>query len=685
MLKFMVHFFVIIYRELLKRRDYLQMKKYLAIFFIFILLICEQVYGASLAKDLQKKLEKLRTVSTVYDVKGELIGNLYYYRRVWLSVEKISPSLQKAVIAIEDKRFYKHNGVDLQGILRALWRNIVTWGKRMEGGSTITQQLAKIALLSSERTLARKLQDIEYAMDIEKTYTKAEILEFYLNNIYMAHGNVGVEAASRYYFNKSAANLEIAESALLAAVINSPENYSPFKHPKAAKKRRNIVLQKMLEQKYITKAQYQKAYKAPLGIVPEGTTTTVGGYFLDYIREWLLATGYTEEELRFSGYKVYTTLNLDYQKKAEAVMRNLPKPPTKKLPQGALVMLDPRNGGVLAMVGGRDYNHSQLNRAVNAYRQPGSALKPFVYATALEKGFTAASLFEDKPLEIELLNGEIWTPNNYDKKYRGSISLRGALRESVNTVAVQLLQEIGIEAVVEQMERMGIKSLVKTGRSNDLALAPLALGGLTKGVSLLELAAAYTPFPGGGNYVEPWPVKRIMDQQGNLLRSFQSQKHSAISGTTAYIMTLLMKDVVLQGTGKKAMVSGWPIAGKTGTSSDYTNAWFVGYTPQLVTAVWLGNDQQEVPMRYPTGNIGSATAAAIWSSYMKQILTAKTAPVDFKEPPGIVWADVNPRTGQVVPKWTSSDSYQEVFAENSIPQSGIYKIWRFFFPGKRGE
>jgi penicillin-binding protein 1A len=648
----------------------------------FLILSAAVVYGATLPKDMRQKLEKLQMAAAVYDRERQLIGNLYYCRRIWVDLEAIPKVLRQAVVATEDSRFYRHNGVDLRGMARAVYHNLIPGGAT-EGGSTITQQLAKISLLSAERTLTRKMRDITLAVQIEQTYTKDEILTMYLNSVYLAHGNVGVEAASRYYFGKPVSQIKLGEAALLAGMIRSPENYSPVKHPQAARARRNFVLLKMREQKMITPAQYDVATAGGLQVVKADELAAVGGYFLDYVRENLLKEGFAEADLRFGGYKIYTSLDLKWQRMAERAMLKLPNPAGAKAhPEGALISLDPKTGEIVAMVGGHSYAATQYNRSIKSYRQPGSAIKPFLYATALEKGFTAASIIEDKPVNVTLPGGKVWSPENYDRIYRGNITLREALRDSVNTVAVQLLQATGIKAATEQMERLGINSLVKQGEHNDLSLAPLSLGGLTKGVTPLELTAAYAPFANLGVYVKPFAVRRICDHQGNMLKQFKPVKRPALSPQTAYIMTMLLKDVVEQGTGQRARISGYEVAGKTGTTSDYTNAWFVGYTPQLVTTVWIGNDRQDLPMHYAGGNIGSGAAAELWNGYMRQVVAGRPA-CRFQEPDGIVWADVNPVTGKVGPAFFSRNSYKEVFNEDNIPKSGVYKVWKWFFPGEK--
>lgn len=650
---------------------------YLAIFLILV------IFGfllstITLPRNLRLQLENMRYVSKVYDQRGKLIGNLFSHRRIWVPSEKISPYLKKAVIAVEDTRFYQHMGVDPIGIARAVYHMLKPGGIK-QGGSTITQQLAKISLLTLDRTPSRKIQDIFYALLIERTYTKDEILELYLNSINLAHGNIGVEAAARYYFGKSAVDLNLEEAALIVGIIPSPENYSPFKHPDTAKKRRNLVLKIMLEQEFITQAQYKMALNRNIQLVSKQEAISVGAYFLDYLREVLVKEeGFTEEELLWGGYKIYTTLDLDCQQEAERVMKTLPHYSAKVQPEAALVTLDPSTGGILAMTGGRDYTTTQLNRSVKAYRQPGSALKPFVYATALEKNYTAASILEDKPVSYLLKNGEEWAPENNDHEFQGKVTLRQALRESVNTIAVQLVDELGIATVANQLEKMGIHSLVKQGAANDLNYAPLALGGLTKGVTPLELAAAYTSFANQGNYVKPNALTKILDPQEKVIKAYKPAKGiPVISPQTAYIMTMLMQDVVENGTGWRAQLPNQPVAGKTGTSSAYTNAWFVGYTPEYLTTVWIGNDRQEEPMRYQEGAIGGGTAAGLWKTYMQRITSG--LPIrEFTEPSGIIWANIDPETGKAIPSWTGKNTYKEVFAEDNVPESTAFKVWRWF-------
>lgn len=662
-------------------------KRVLILIGVLVLLTAVPMALASnLTKDMREKLENIRLASVVYDRNGKVIGNLYFYKRIWIPDKQISKNLKNAVIAIEDSRFYKHNGIDLRGITRAVMQNIKPGGN-MQGGSTITQQLAKIALLTHDRTLVRKIQDISYALEIERVYSKQEILELYLNSIYLGHGNVGVEAAARYYFGKSADRLNLEESALIAGIIRSPENLSPIRNLKVATERRNVVLSRMLELGYITTAQHKTAIGRPVRLVKQNESASVAGYFLDYVRRDLLGNhGFTEEQLRLGGYRIYTTLDINIQQTAEQVMTNVPHDlPAAVQPQGALVSLKPETGEILAMVGGRRYVDSQYNRAVLSRRQPGSAIKPFIYATAIQKGYTAATIIDDKPLSIPLVNGTIWTPDNYDHKYRGPITLREGLKHSVNSVAIQLVQQIGIDPVVQQMEEMGIQSLVKEGSNNDLNLAPLSLGGLTQGVTPLELTAAYAPFANGGHSVKPFAVKRIVDRDGVEVKRFQSKRETVMTPQNAYILTMLLKDVVDNGTGQRARLGERPAAGKTGTTSEYTNAWFVGYTPEMVTTIWIGNDRQDQPMVYKNRTIGSGAAAELWGAYMRRAL-AKQPVREFNEPPGILWAQVDLSSGKAVPDWMSgSNTYREVFAENNVPATAAFKVWQWMMPKKKQE
>lgn len=605
----------------------------------------------------------------VYDAQGKVITRFYKENRDLLPYERIPAYLKQAVVAIEDERFFSHHGVDFRSFIRALFVNIKA-GAVVQGGSTITQQLAKNAFLTSERTISRKLRELMWTIQIERRYSKTEILEAYMNQVYFGHGAHGVEAAAQTYFGKSATQVTLAEAAFLAGVTRGPSIYSPFVDYNAAVARRNTVLSRMESLGYISAAAAQAARNTKLVTTSSQPGRQVAPYFVDYILQTLLRL-YGENRVYGGGLRVYTSLDLDMQVIAEKTLINgLPTLKTDhnglQQPQGALIAIEPETGYIKAMVGGRGTD--KFNRAVQAYRQPGSAIKPILYAAAMENGYTPASILKDEPLTI--VNGqEKWSPENYDRQYRGNISLRKALEESVNIIAIKLLQDLGPRAVLDFGRRLGLSSLVDTGEPNDLN-ASLALGGLTKGVSPLEITAAYAAFANAGQYITPTAITKITDSNGVVLFQQRPQHRTVLSEALAYLMTDMMQGVIERGTGKQAQI-GRPAAGKTGTSSDYTNAWFVGYTPQLATAVWIGNDLQREPMSGPNGNIGSGKAAAIWGSFMKEAL-ANSPIMNFHVPTQGLRENVpiDIRNGLIVPPNCSLPAGylgHELFMENYLP------------------
>ena len=480
-------------RLLLNRLRWLLVLFFLAGLGLTVFLIYNPWVGKT---DIHLLLAENRRASVLYDRNGETITTLSPARVIWLPLEKIPFLFRKAVIILEDQRFYEHRGFDLRGIIRAFYQNLRR-GRQVQGGSTITQQLAKNLLLSQERTVRRKLAEISYAVQIEREYTKDEILEFYLNDIYFGHGVYGVEAAARFYFGRGIDRLGTAEIALLAGLIRGPEYYSPFRHPERAKDRRNLVLSLLYEEGVLTAKELEELKAAPLGVKEEPERLTRGGYFADYAQEVLAGEyGWSARYIRGGGLRIHSTLDLFIQRAAEEIVSLLPGDEAGG-PQGALVALDPKTGEILAMVGGRDYRYSQFNRATQARRQIGSAVKPLVFAAAVEEeGYDRETRVIDEPV-VYIVNGQEWQPQNYDQRYRGVIPLWQALAESVNTVPVRLVQEMGVDRVFNFLTRMGLP-LVGEGRRNDRALSPLALGGLTQGVTPLELAVAYTPLAGGG-------------------------------------------------------------------------------------------------------------------------------------------------------------------------------------------
>jgi penicillin-binding protein 1A len=608
----------------------------------------------------------------LYDAQGRVLTRLFKENRDAVRLAQIPLHMRQAVIAVEDSRFYTHYGVNLRGIVRAFFVNARA-GEIRQGGSTLTQQLAKNAFLSHERTLSRKLRELLWAIQIERRYSKDEILEAYLNEVWFGHGAYGVEAAAQMYFGKHSSNLTLPESAFLAGVINGPSVFSPFADREAAVRRRNFVLNRMRALNYITAEDAAAAAQSPLRTLPRQPHQAQASYFVDYVLQQLLQL-FGEQRVYTGGLRVYTTLDLTMQKAAEkALLTALPKLKVDsnglQQPQGAVLALHPATGAIKAMVGGR--GDDKFNRAVQAERQPGSAIKPILYAAALEAGHTPATMVEDEPLTLKMGDGKTWQPENYDRRYRGNVTLREGLEESINIVAVKLLQQIGPRAVVAYGQRLGISTFVDKGGKNDLN-ASLALGGLTKGVTPLELTAAYAPFANGGVYTEPYAISRVEDRDGVVLYEAKTVTRTAMSDALAFVMTDMMRGVIERGTGRRAAI-GRPAAGKTGTTSDYTNAWFTGYTPQLVATIWIGNDLQREPMTSATGNIGSAKAAEIWASFMKQALAGHPVE-DFKLPQsGLVGPlAIDRSNGLLVPQGCQlppTAVTQEYFIEASAPQA----------------
>lgn len=567
----------------------------------------------------------------VYDVKGRVIARFYRENRIPVTLDQIPKVVQLAFLAAEDRDFYHHYGIDFKGIARAVLANLTRDGGKLQGGSTITQQLARNAFLSLEQTWSRKLKELLWTIQIERKYTKDEILEAYLNVIYFGHGAHGVEAASQVYFSKSVSEVTLPEAAFLAAVVNGPSIYSPFNNPEAALSRRNLVLRRMYDFGFISFAEYTQARETPLEVKDGRTSQRLAPYFVEYVRQELIRR-YGEEQVYGGGLRVYTTLDLDLQQKAEAALAAwLPSHSVDAngltQPQGALVTLDAHYGYIRALIGGRGNDH--YNRAVQATRQPGSAMKPFIYAAAIDqRQVTPADVYVDEPTTFRLPTGETWRPRNYDGTFAGPITVRRALEDSVNVVAAKVIEQIGPATAIEYAKRLGISTLVESGRRNDVTLA-LALGGLTRGVTPLEMARAYAVFANGGIRVEPLAILRVEGPDGTVIDEFRPQRRLVLAPETAYIMTDMLRGVIERGTGIGANI-GRPAAGKTGTTSDFTDAWFVGYTPSLVTAIWIGNDDNQ-PMIHQGQRIGSGTAARAWRAYMEAALEGAQVE-DFERP-----------------------------------------------------
>ncbi|MDE3042378.1 MAG: PBP1A family penicillin-binding protein [Nitrospirota bacterium] len=723
-----------------------------------------------LSKDLPA-LEQLGTyqpsmVTQVYSSDKRLIGQFFIERRILTPVAEIPERLRRAVIAVEDVRFFEHPGLDYIGMLRAAWTNVRRGGK-VEGASTITQQLARSLFLSSERTFDRKVRELILAYKMELVLTKEQILELYLNQIYFGQGAYGVASAAQTYFGKDLSALTIAESAFLAGLPKSPNHYSPFKAYDRAKKRQEHVLARMEEAGFLTGAEREQAVAETLNFRRPGGVQAAP-YFVEYVRQLLIAK-YGEAMVYKGGLKVFTTLNLEMQKAAEASfaagLRELdkrqgwrgplrtvdvtaPTPSTfaatsdqavkvgdyregfvtkvakdhylvqvgttvaklafddmawakrrltgsdtakdvvlnpnlkqvlksgdvievmvKKvdrdvvhvqleqtpLVEGGLIALEPGNGAIRAMVGGYDFSRSEYNRAVQAHRQPGSAFKPIIYATAVNQGMSPASVILDAPVVYEQEQDEkTWKPENYGKKFHGMVSLRDALAQSHNLATVRLLDKVGVKNVIEFAKTVGITSPLA---------ADLSLGLGSSSVGLMELTSAYSVLLNQGSRAEPYVILFVKDNAGKVLEQAEPQALAVISKETAYLITSMMEDVIQKGTGQAAKVISRPIAGKTGTTDEFINAWFIGGAPNLVSGIYVGFDD-----RRSLGETESGAHAAlpIWINFMKEAL--KQMPVmAFTIPEGVTFVKVDSATGLLEGEQEGQASTVELFTKGSEP------------------
>ncbi|MBF0411208.1 MAG: PBP1A family penicillin-binding protein [Desulfamplus sp.] len=720
------------------------------------------------------------TVTNVFSDNGTKIGEFYKERRIILKIEEMPASLINAFVAAEDSRFREHVGIDIIGIFRAFVKNMQA-GSIVQGGSTITQQVTKSFLLTPERTYKRKIKEAILAYRIDKTFSKDDILFLYLNQIYLGHGAYGVEAAAQNYFGKHAKELNLAECAVLAGLPQAPSRYSPFKHPELAKQRQLYVLERMVQDGYISTNQMNEATGAPLDIRPRKNwfNDTVPWY-TEYIRRYVIEK-YGEDMIYNQGLNIYTAVNIDLQKIAESsverglqelekrhgyggafknvsslgidsfsrkIAASLPNngvleqnkvykgvisnvgeneniaevkvgnnigivdlkgsawakenrddsepiddseasskndSPENVLKIGdivhvkalnkikttewefalelepevesALVSIEANTGHVKAMVGGRNYHVSQFNRAIQSRRQPGSAFKPIIYAAALDKGYTTSSIIIDSPISFKDGSNKIWEPQNYNERFYGPTRLREALVKSRNVVTVKIVQDIGVEYVIDYAKKLGITSPMEKNLS-------IALG--SSGISLLELVKAYTVFSNLGYLVEPVFVTKIVDRDNNVVEEAKSKKEKVIDMSTAYIMTNMMESVVKSGTATKAKELGRPAACKTGTTNDMNDALFIGYTPQYTTGVWVGFDKKK---SLGKGESGAKSAIPIWLNYMKGALEGASV-MEFAVPEGVIFRNVDPNTGLL------SDSYgtiKECFKEGAMPTRKFIK------------
>jgi penicillin-binding protein 1A len=702
-------------------------------------------------------------VTTVYSDDNRIIAEFYKEYRIVVPLSRIPPILKDAFISAEDSRFYKHKGIDILSIIRAVVKNVEA-GAIVQGGSTITQQVTRSFLLTPEKSFKRKFREAILAYKIEKAFSKDEILFLYLNQIYLGQGAYGVEAASLKYFGKSVGDLSLSECAILAGLPQAPTRYSPFKNIEKARQRQIYVLNRMLEEKYITKAQYDEAVNAKIELTPkQNLFLDVAPHFSEHIRRYIEQK--YGPDLLYGGLKIHTTANYNLQISAHKALekglheldrRQGYRGPTKHLKPGeidsvsneiekklnekpleegitidgivtsvngkgnpvmvrignayglinseemqwarkqdsgeplrvgdlilvktisrikdkkhkelwtlsldqepkvesAILCIEASTGHVKAMVGGRDFEKNQFNRAIQSKRQPGSAFKPIIYAAALDKGYTPASVIIDSPIVFENSGtDEAWKPKNYKDTFYGPTLLRDALAYSRNIVTIKILRDIGVEYVIDYARKLGITSSL----SRDLSIA---LG--SSGVSLLELVGSYSVFANQGSLVHPIFISKVVDRKGNILEEEKSSIEQVIEKNTAYIMTSLLESVVKYGTGQRMLGLNRPVAGKTGTTNDTYDAWFIGYTPDYITGVWVGSDELISLGRSETGAVA---AGPIWFDFMQQALENK--PVRYFPVPeeGIEFAEIDAETGLLaIPE--SKKTILECFKEGTSP------------------
>lgn len=598
--------------------------------------------------------------SSVYDDNNELIDDFFLEDRKIVNMAEIPKVVHYAFIAAEDSRFYQHQGFDIQSIFRALFKNFEA-GHIVQGGSTITQQVAKLMYLSPEKKYIRKVKEAILSYKIDKYLTKDEILNLYLNQIYLGHGTYGIESASLGYFGKSAKELTLPEAALLAGLPKAPNTYSPFLYFERAKQRQAYVLSRMVEENYITQAEMDKAVKARLKLRDIKPKDKVAAYFVEHIRRYVQEK-YGADVLYKEGLSIYTTLNLAAQKAArDALEKGLAELEDREkykrgLVQGALYCMDVKTGAIRAMVGGRDFSKSEFNRATQSRRQAGSAFKPLIYTAAFDKGMNPSTRFVDSPIVFEdpSQEGGLWKPKNFDEKFLGPITMRTALVQSRNIVTIKILQEIGIDYAASYAMNMGISSPIARNLS-------LALG--TSGVTLQEIVNAYGVLANGGKKVTPFFIKKIVDRTGNVFEETKVKSEQVIDPRIAFMTSYIMRDVVESGTGRRVKSIGRPVAGKTGTTNNIRDAWFIGFTPSLIAGVWIGFDQETTLGK---NEVGGRAAAPVWLYFMEKVMQ-RTPVEDFPTPEGIIFVKVDPKTG-LAAGGSDKGAIYEAFLDGAPPR-----------------
>lgn len=649
-----------------------------------LLLFCAAFYVFFDVPDWQKldisKLSALAQTSSMYDMNGELMSELRgSENRIIVSLDEIPLHTRQAFIAAEDLRFYDHRGIDVYRILGALRSNLKS-GSLAEGASTITQQLAKLTHLSAEKTIRRKLEEINLAFQIEKVYNKDEILAMYLNTVYFGRGAYGIQAAAQAYFGVDAEELTLNQSASLAAIIKAPSIYAPHISPSNNRSRRQYILSVMAENGFISQEEKQAALDESIWVLAQEAEKQLYSWYIDEaLRESAELLGLSADEVIQGGFKIYTAYDARLQTIADEVYADssfFPAAASDGTPiQSAMAVVDTNNGAVLAMIGGRDYTVRRgLNRATQMRRQPGSALKPLaVYGPALELGYTTASVLLDEKTSF---GG--YTPRNAGDRYYGLVTMRTAIRNSLNTTAVRLLEEIGLDASIQYLNKMGIPT-----RNSDRNLS-LALGSMTYGVTPVELAAAYVPYANGGIYHQPYCVERIETGDGSNVYERKDSGKQVLSAQNAFLMTSLLQSVVSSGTGTRMLAANTPIAGKTGTVSmtgGNRDIWMTAYTPEISVAVWMGYDQTDAKHKISNGITGGRNTASLAAAFFKKAYADREKP-DFSQPDGLVWLTLDKRAltsrGSIMlasDKTPKEYRLSEVFAASNRPYA-VSDIWQ---------
>lgn len=627
-----------------------------------------------------------RQTSKVYAADGRFITELGLERRTLMRLQDIPKHVRDAIVITEDKRFYSHNGIDFIRIFGALARNVKA-GSYVQGFSTITMQLARNVFsdrISREKTLLRKIKEGRVATAIEQRYSKDKILELYLNQVYLGNGAYGVETASQRYFGKSVRDVTVAEAAVLAGLLKGPERYNPRRFPDRAIQRRNTVIELMRRAGAVSAADASLAKAYPLQLAERTESGDVAPYFVEWVRQVL------EEELGNrlynEGFKVYTSLDVDIQTAAERALENQLQAieagrhgaykhltyeaylarsaeggergaANSPYLQGAFVAIDPRSGAVRAMVGGRDFGDSKFNRAVQALRQPGSTFKPIVYAAAIHEGFSPATVVDDSPISMDQLSGETWTPQNYDLKFQGGMPLRKALYQSRNLPAIRTGMAIGPEAVTSMARRFGLTTPIPPYPSMYIGAAD---------VYPLQMIGTYSVFANLGLRTTPHAIVRVEDSKGEVVWKPKLVREPVLSPEESWLMVSMMKDVVIRGSGARVWSSGFrvPAGGKTGTTNDGADVWFIGYTADLVAGVWMGFDK---PQKIKNNAQGGELAAPAWAAFMTEVYRRKPQPPDWPRPDGVIVRQVDAVTGRLANSNCMGNVVTEFFVQGYEP------------------